>query len=188
MSRILLACLLSLCLIFSNAVRASTAEMDDDWFGVRPVSTATISVDDVTIPLLTKEDRHQIDCLARNMYFEARGESHNGILAVGFVTVNRVNSRLFANTICEVVYQPLQFSWVRGLRHKKIVSKDKFGTILVMAESVYTDYYKTRTMKDIVHGATHFRTVRCRVRWKHLIAVARIDHHIFFKQGEPTRG
>jgi Cell Wall Hydrolase len=44
-------------------------------------------------------------CLARNVYFEARGEPLAGQYAVAEVTLNRRASRLFPRTICEVVYQ-----------------------------------------------------------------------------------
>jgi spore germination cell wall hydrolase CwlJ-like protein len=44
-------------------------------------------------------------CLATGMYFEARGESMRGQLAVGRVIMNRVDSDAYPNTICGVVYQ-----------------------------------------------------------------------------------
>jgi hypothetical protein len=44
-------------------------------------------------------------CLARNIYFEARGEPVAGQFAVAEVTMNRKASRLFPRTVCEVVYQ-----------------------------------------------------------------------------------
>lgn len=50
-------------------------------------------------------------CLARNIYHEARGESYLGKLAVAKVTINRTKDPKFPDTICDVVYQPGQFSW-----------------------------------------------------------------------------
>src|SRR5437016_1071276 len=44
-------------------------------------------------------------CLARNVYFEARGEPLAGQFAVAEVTMNRKASRLFPRTVCAVVYQ-----------------------------------------------------------------------------------
>jgi spore germination cell wall hydrolase CwlJ-like protein len=52
-------------------------------------------------------------CLASAVYFEARGESLEGQLAVAEVVLNRVRSGLFPATICGVVRQPAQFSFVR---------------------------------------------------------------------------
>lgn len=47
----------------------------------------------------------ELACLTEAIYFEARGESINGQIAVAEVILNRVNSRLFPNTICEVIKQ-----------------------------------------------------------------------------------
>ena len=47
----------------------------------------------------------QLQCLAKAIYFEARGESEKGQLAVGRVVLNRVESGAYADTICGVVVQ-----------------------------------------------------------------------------------
>jgi spore germination cell wall hydrolase CwlJ-like protein len=52
------------------------------------------------------------DCLASAVYFEARGEPIEGQLAVADVVLNRVASSRYPDTICEVVEQPWQFSFV----------------------------------------------------------------------------
>jgi spore germination cell wall hydrolase CwlJ-like protein len=52
-------------------------------------------------------------CLASAIYFEARGESIEGQLAVAEVVLNRTRSGRYPTTICEVVRQPAQFSFVR---------------------------------------------------------------------------
>src|SRR5256714_10675391 len=52
-----------------------------------------------------------LDCLARNVYYEARGESLAGQYAVAEVTMNRKASALYPKTVCEVVYQKSAFSW-----------------------------------------------------------------------------
>lgn len=53
-----------------------------------------------------------LTCLAKNIYHEARGESKQGQIAVGLVTLNRVKHKGFPNSVCEVVNQKNQFSWV----------------------------------------------------------------------------
>ena len=47
----------------------------------------------------------QLECLAKNIYFEARNEPFVGQFAVALVTLNRVNDTDFPNTVCEVVYE-----------------------------------------------------------------------------------
>ena len=53
------------------------------------------------------------DCLASAIYFEARGEPIEGQLAVAEVVLNRTRSGRYPTTICAVVRQPAQFSFVR---------------------------------------------------------------------------
>jgi len=66
------------------------------------VSYAGISTDDA-----------EQDCLANAVYFEARSEPIEGQLAVAEVVLNRTQSGRYPGTICGVVTQPAQFSFVR---------------------------------------------------------------------------
>lgn len=67
-------------------------------------------------------DKDSLNCLAKNIYFEARGEEIIGQYAIGLVTLNRVKDKDFPNNICDVVHQAIrinnkivkykcQFSW-----------------------------------------------------------------------------
>ena len=53
------------------------------------------------------------ECLAGAVYFEAQGEPIEGQLAVAEVVLNRAASGEYPRSICEVVTQPAQFSFVR---------------------------------------------------------------------------
>lgn len=53
----------------------------------------------------------QLLCMQQNVFFEARNQSEAGQEAVAWVTLNRVRSPKYPNTICEVVWQNKQFSW-----------------------------------------------------------------------------
>jgi hypothetical protein len=55
----------------------------------------------------------QMTCLATAVYFEARGESLEGQLAVAHVVMNRAASGRYPADWCSVVKQPWQFSFVR---------------------------------------------------------------------------
>jgi hypothetical protein len=59
-------------------------------------------------------DGREQDCLASAVYFEARGEPIEGQLAVAEVVLNRAQSGRYPATICQVVTQPWQFSFVRN--------------------------------------------------------------------------
>ena len=57
-----------------------------------------------------------VRCLALSMYWEAKGQGHEGMLAVGSVVLNRMRSDEFPDSACEVVFEggetpPCQFSW-----------------------------------------------------------------------------
>jgi len=56
----------------------------------------------------TKQD---LECLTRNIYYEAGVESRVGKFAVAHVTVNRLKTGYWGNSICKVVYARKQFSW-----------------------------------------------------------------------------
>lgn len=56
-------------------------------------------------------------CLALNMFFEARNEEVGGMLAVGLVTMNRVEDTRYPDDVCSVVWQKKQFSWTHDGKH-----------------------------------------------------------------------
>lgn len=58
--------------------------------------------------LSSQEER---DCMALNIYHEARGEPILGQIAVAQVTLNRMELDDYPDTVCGVVWQPWQFSW-----------------------------------------------------------------------------
>ena len=58
-----------------------------------------------------KYTTNDVDCLTKNIYYEAGVESRTGKYAVAHVTVNRLNEGRWGNTVCKVVYAKKQFSW-----------------------------------------------------------------------------
>ena len=67
------------------------------------------------------------ECLALNMYHEARGQGTAGLFAVSAVVLNRVNDKRFPNSVCEVIEQgPIRESW-KTRQHKDLpYNKRKF--------------------------------------------------------------
>jgi hypothetical protein len=64
-------------------------------------------------------DSREQDCLAKAVYFEARGEPIDGQLAVAEVVLNRAASGRYPSDICAVVTQPWQFSFITKGRFPK---------------------------------------------------------------------
>jgi len=73
---------------------------------------ASSPVNVITGPPAAFVDSRSTECLAMNMYHEARNQGSAGLLAVSAVVLNRVKDPKFPNTICEVIEQgPTRESW-----------------------------------------------------------------------------
>lgn len=133
-------------------------------------------------------DSKQRDCLARAIYWEARNQSLQGMIAVGLVVMNRVRDGQFANTPCEVVYQGCQFSWVCSKRNKQDPAKvgndnDKqaWAISISVANELLLMY---DTFNDITKGAIYFHAYYVKPNWstwKKIEKTVRIDDHIFYR-------
>jgi hypothetical protein len=122
-------------------------------------------------------------CLAEAIYFEARGESLKGQVAVAEVVLNRVDSPQFPNTVCRVVRQRggggCQFSYVCDgiadrMRERKArqLATDIAAVMLAGAPRRLTD------------GATYFHTQAVRPRWSRKFErTAAIGEHLFYRRG-----
>jgi spore germination cell wall hydrolase CwlJ-like protein len=116
---------------------------------------AQTNVGDVPVKekVLTKTDQEQILCLAKNVYYESRGESVREQTAVAAVTINRTKDRRYPNTICGVVYQPKQFSWTIGYKGRgKPMTGENFQAIWKLSEQAYFG----EMVLDPTNGATHY--------------------------------
>lgn len=82
----------------------------------------------------------EIDCLAKAIYHEARGESETGKKAVAMVIINRTNNPKFPNSICQVVHEPRQFSWTSD-KKAKIKDPVLYEEIRDLASSMYYQYH-----------------------------------------------
>jgi spore germination cell wall hydrolase CwlJ-like protein len=117
-----------------------------------------------------------LDCLARNVYYEARGESLAGQYAVAEVTMNRKASLGYPKTVCEVVFQKDAFSWT-GMRSLGEPSGDAWQRALKVAQDVY---YGSRPTG--LHGATHYHATYVTPDWSsERERIARIGRHVFYR-------
>ncbi len=112
-------------------------------------------------------------CLAKNIYHEARGESIRGKLAVAKVTLNRVTSGKFKQTICGVVYQRGQFSWTNS-KYKPILDKQAWTDSLHIAKLVMLNPELSKTQ------AMYYHNTKVKPNWRQLERVDKIDNHVFY--------
>ena len=75
-------------------------------FKVLFISVITIAIFFATLALVNKAEAKptELECLTEAVYFEARGESFVGQLAVANVILQRVRDYRFPPTVCEVVH------------------------------------------------------------------------------------
>ena len=96
--------LLSVLLFLSNTtVQASYFHMNlRDIIKEQTTGLLDRTVEVITYPFLTEKD---IECLARNIFYESRGEPLEGKVAVGVVTINRSQDPRYPNSVCGVIKQ-----------------------------------------------------------------------------------
>jgi N-acetylmuramoyl-L-alanine amidase len=128
----------------------------------------------------------EFQCLALNIYWEARSESRTGQVGVAMVTLNRVASPRFPGTICAVVKQggprPMhqcQFSWycdgksdipnnaVAWRRAQEVAYAVLFGG-----------------PRDPTHGALFYHADYVSPYWsRSMTKTTRIGRHIYYVSG-----
>lgn len=125
-------------------------------------------------------DAGQLDCLAKAIYHESRGESKQGKIAVAMVVLNRVSSDIFPNTICEVIYQKGQFQW--SAYKMEISNAEAWEDAVALAKYVGIEYNQ---IIDKTYGAVFFHEKAYKPRWK-AKKIAIIGRHVFYRiPGEP---
>jgi len=114
----------------------------------------------------------EVTCLAANIYAEARGESRKGQLAVAQVTLNRVKSSKWPNSICKTVFQKKQFSWTNIT--KRLTYDEK--SMNIAYEAIYMQHELSN------FEATHYHTDAVKPGWRlRLEKLGKIGAHIFYK-------
>jgi hypothetical protein len=115
-------------------------------------------------------------CLAGAVYFESKGESLAGQLAVAKVVLARTESGRFPSSICGVVYQKSQFSFVRGGRMPAINKASPSWKNAVAISRIALD----NSWKSSVEGALFFHARYVNPGWR-LRRLGSIDNHIFYR-------
>ena len=118
----------------------------------------------------------EMNCLAGAIYFESKSEPLLGQLAVGRVIVARSRSGRFPNSYCGVVYQPSQFSFVRGGTMPAIpkASQD-WKEAVALAQIAHEGSWKSP-----VEGAMFFHAARVSPGWR-LARVGKLGNHVFYR-------
>ena len=130
---------------------------------------------------MTKE----MDCLAKNIYYEAASESFEGKMAVAQVTINRTNSNRYPHSICAVVYQKdkingktvCQFSWtcmkVSTIKNKYLWDESKYIAVKALTEPI-------AHVRIAQANAMYYHASYIHPNWDKKGVVIQIGNHIFY--------
>ncbi|MDQ1335757.1 MAG: hypothetical protein QG552_2707 [Thermodesulfobacteriota bacterium] len=123
-----------------------------------------------------------ITCLARTIYWEAKGEDDAEREAIANVVMNRNGHKGFPNTICEVVKQgheqgACQFSWWCDGRSDDAEEEENYSRSKEIARKALN-----RQLKDRTGGALYFHHRKVTPNWsKEYIKTVEVGEHIFYK-------
>jgi len=142
--------------------------------------------------VLDPATKKELDCLAINIYREAAVEPIEGRIAVGQVTMNRVESPDFPNTVCGVVYEKTrnrntgrticQFSWYCDPKHRnRPIHQPTYDESYEIAKQVLIDGVRLPNLND----ALFYHAVYVNPRWR-LDRIERIGLHIFYRPRTQT--
>ncbi len=151
---------------------------------IRTILVVLISVIACVVPSESSARtlRQEQNCLALSIYWEARGESRRGMIAVGWTVLNRVQSKHFPSAPCDVVREggeqsPCQFSWWCDGRSDRPRDRDSWRTALLIAARLLVN-----PPPDPTGGALFYHSTAIKVPWRRKrVRTARIGAHVFYR-------
>lgn len=120
----------------------------------------------------------EIDCLAKNIYYEARGEPETGQFLVGFVTLNRVRSNSWSNSFCSVIAERNQFEWYSTQSLNRKLNNEAFNK----AKEIATVVYNSNGTDLSQYGYFFKRTDRESKFFNSLTKISKVGNHSFYKK------
>lgn len=149
----------------------SEPTLDD---GTADADYATLAAAVAAQPL--EIDDAELNCLAVGVYYESKGEPLEGQLAVAEVILNRAASGRFASTVCGVLKQRGQFSFVRGGQLPQPPEGARaWKTALAVAKVARGDMWDSKVSKALYFHARHVSPGWRRAR------VGSVGNHVFYR-------
>lgn len=132
-------------------------------------------------PVRINYNQNDVECLARNIYWEAGVEPMTGKIAVGNVTINRVKTKYWGRRICDVVYSPDQFSWTKERRRGWISLKGPAWVESKAAAEAVLNGLKVKQLDKALFYHADYVQPNWRDKSKRVLKVGR---HIFYTQAK----
>ena len=136
--------------------------------------------------LAREHEARNLQCLAMNVYYESRGEPEDGQYAVAEVTMNRLASSRYPDSVCAVVYEKrwdvIRERYVSAFSWTEFYSvPEPEGEAWTQAQRVARDVYHGRAQPR-VEGATFYHATYMRPSWaRKQTRIARIGRHVFYR-------
>ncbi|MET0307105.1 MAG: cell wall hydrolase [Sphingomonas sp.] len=121
------------------------------------------------------EADRELTCLATGIYYEAKSEPLAGQLAVADVILNRTTSGRFPKSVCSVITQPGQFSFVRGGKLPTPPANAQFRKALAIAQVAKKDLWDSPAGDALYFHARYSKASFGRAR------VATVGNHVFYR-------
>ena len=128
-----------------------------------------------------------VGCLAEALWYESRGESSRGNKLIAQVTINRVRSAQFPDTVCKVIKQKINGRYQYSYHHlpntrKHLLKKNQatYNKMYRIADKVLTDNFEKR---KILTKALYYKV--CDVEsefFDRLVMIERENRHCFFRE------
>lgn len=136
---------------------------------------------------ITAEYEAELTCLAEAIYYEARGESRNGQLAVAQVVMNRVDERRYPQAICGVVYQRALDGSNKGCQFSFTcdgsLDRPRHADRVWLKSQENARHAMLGFGGDLTRDATHYHADYVAPRWaSRLVRTVQIGSHIFYKR------
>jgi spore germination cell wall hydrolase CwlJ-like protein len=153
----------------------------------------------IPVPIITHSEAQAVDpagvaplddaitCLARSIYWEAKGGAAADMEAVASVVMNRLGHEGFPGTVCAVVKQgsekhACQFSWWCDGRSDQVQEEVPYGIAKEIARKALN-----QQLTDQTHGAMYFHSRKVKPAWaRKYIRTAETKHFIFYKPRHGT--
>ena len=183
-----------------GSIGGQSSIVTGDFFYMHPQNTTANGLVEIADTVISKSlvvNDKEVTCMAKNIFFEAAIESTAGKLAVAHVTLNRVDSKWFPNTVCEVVYDGPHYTGSNGEQYP-VRDRCQFswycdgkgddprdGSRLWEDSQELAKYVLLRQeeLPDITDGALHYHASYIEApSWaKRKKITTKIDTHIFYR-------
>lgn len=163
---IIIGCGLVVVLLFRQEVRMDMLEEKLD--------------DIIQVNEKVKYTKNDVECLTKNIYYEAGVEDHRGKFAVGNVTINRLKTGYWGNSICKVVYAKSQFSWTLAKKLPRPNSK-LWAESEEIARKVLAGHRVRGLTRSLYYHAIYIRDPKW-VDTRH--EAGQIGNHVFYNKAK----